>query len=481
MKRKIEVFHSHIEVYPYEEGENRMIEEMYSVWDPTYYHFIRIGYYVKDHILYLPRGTNLNILERSFGTDAQLIKNPDPVEYIKINPLLEPRNRIQEDGVKFLCSEDKFSKGANYGQLSLNLDTGDGKTIALILSIAKHYKCKSIIIVHQTKLKAQWKNEFLKASDIDENEIVDITGSNSMMNIIDGKTEGSIYLVNHQTIHSFANLYGWDKVKEFFNTIKVGVKVYDEAHKYFTNILMIDFFSNTQKTIYLTATFTRNQMKEKIMFKTAFSNCYRFGEETLSYEEKRKHIQYFYVTFSSDIEPVVLSALYNKFGVSSYKYIDYAIKGDENQTLLKVMAVMLRKVENLRGKILVISPKIDSTELVAEYIKKLYPNRSIGVINSERTEDENREAAFSDIISSTSKSLGTGIDIRGLRVIINMEPFTSESNMIQLSGRLREFTPTDDTFFFDIVDISLSDLNKQGLKRKKVMKKKAKEIKEVKF
>ena len=74
------------------------------------------------------------------------------------------------------------------------------------------------------------------------------------------------------------------------------------------------------------------------------------------------------------------------------------------------------------------------------------------------------------------KSLGTGIDIRGLRVLINMEPFTSESNMIQLKGRLREFGPVDYTFMFDLVDVGFKDLATMGEKRKRVMSHHAKEI-----
>lgn len=481
LNRRITVYHTHIEVFPYEQGEVKSLEDSYSVFDPVFYKMTPIAYHVTNNTLYLPRGTNIPSLERLFRTTAIYSRNHDPVKAIKIKPTIEPKSKIQEEAVEFLCSDGRFTRGLEFSQLSLNLEPGDGKTIAAILAIATKYKCKAIVIVHQTKLKNQWKAEFLKASDISEDKIVDITGSDMMLKAIEGKkVKGDIYLVNHQTIHQFGNRYGWDMVSKFFKEIEVGVKIYDEAHKYFSNIMMIDFFSNTEKTFYLTATFTRNDYKEKMMFKRAFGNTYRFGEETSNYAEKRKHIIYYYVTFHSEPDPLLVGQMYNKYSISSYKYIDYALHQDENNTLLKVLGIIMEQVENLAGKIIILSPTIESTEEVAEYIRYNF-DKSVSVINSSRTREENEEATKSDVICSTIKSLGTGIDIRGLRVLINMEPFTSEPNMIQLKGRLREFSKTDDTFMFDLVDLGLKDIGVMGDKRKAVMKKHAKEIRNVKL
>lgn len=482
LRRQIFAYHTHIEVFPYERGENRAIEESYSVFDPVFYKMTPIAYTVIDNRLYLPRGTNLYLLEKAFGAEPVVIKEHDPIKSIKIKPTLEPKSRIQEEAVEFLCSEGRFSRGLECSQLSLNLEPGDGKTIASILALAKTYKCRTIVILHQTKLKLQWKNEFLKASNIDESKIVDIVGSSSMEKVINGKLDGDIFLVNHQTIHQFGDKHGWENVKTFFKKIKVGLKIYDEAHKYFSNIMMIDFFSNTQKTFYLTATFTRTDKKEKYMFKRAFSNAYRFGEETANYEEKRKHVVYYFTTYNSYPHQAQVATMYNKFTISPFKYIDYALKGgDENMTMLKVIHFVMDSIQGLRGKILITSPKIESTEIIAEYIRKNYKNKTVSIINSSKSDEENEGAVLADVISSTVKSLGTGIDIRGLRVLINLEPFTSESNMKQLKGRLREFSEYDDTFMFDIMDIGFKDIARMGNARKDVMKHYAKEIRMLKM
>lgn len=477
MKRRIVAYNTHIEVFPYERGENRSIEDSYSVYDPVFHKWTPIAYTVENSTLYLPRGTNLNMLEQQFHSPAIVSKEYDPVKYINIEPTLEPRSKIQAEAVNFLCSEDRFTVGNEFSQLSLNLDTGDGKTISAILAIALKYKCKTLVIVDQTKLKNLWIKEFLVASTISRDRIFDIVGGDGIFKINAENPDVDIYITTHQTLHSFGSNFGWLTLSKFFKHLNIGVKIYDEAHKYFSNICMIDFFSNTRKTFYLTATFTRNVSKEKMMYKKAFANTYRFGEETLKYKEKRKHTVYYWVTFNSYPEPHIVASMYGLYSISSYKYIDYCLKYDENQTLLKVIGVIYDKVKHLRGKILIVTPKIESTEIVAEYMRSI-SGRNVVVVNSTKNNNDNEDAKNADIISSTMKSLGTGVDIKGLRVIINAEPFTSEINMRQLKGRLREFSEIDDTYLFDIIDVGISDIVKMGEKRKKSMKQIQKELRE---
>ena len=50
-------------------------------------------------------------------------------------------------------------------------------------------------------------------------------------------------MVNNQTLASYARTHGWEELRKFFIKIKVGIKVIDEAHKFFENTLMIDYFT----------------------------------------------------------------------------------------------------------------------------------------------------------------------------------------------------------------------------------------------
>ena len=472
---KINIYFTHIEISPYSPGDNPGIEKSHSSYDKVYHQYIPLSYYVDYPILYLPRGENINRLENIFpNSEVTVFKKPDEYDYfppVEIMP--SPRDRIQEDAIKFLMCEDRFYKGNNFTQFGLNLDTGDGKTICMIHAICR-YHIKSIIICHQSKIKKQWYDAFINMTSIDNSRIIDIDGSECMEDIVNGTIEGDIYIVNHQTIASYANIHGWTGIKDFFRKTKIGIKVFDEAHKFFNNILMVDFFSNTRKTFYLTATFKKNRM-EQSLFKRAFSNLYRFGEETMNYEEKRKHVIYVPVRFHSYPKPEdIIRITSNTYNFSVYEYTDYAIKRDK--TILYVMLKYIRNFYHLRGKILVISAKKDSCEIITEFIKQNVLNKSVDFVHSGRSKEENEKAYESDIIVSTMNSVGTGLNIKYLRIIINMEPHSSETNCLQLKGRLREFSPTDDTFLIDLIDMSFKSVANMAKQRERILSKSVKEI-----
>ena len=164
--------------------------------------------------------------------------------------------------IDFLTSQNAFAKGKFYSQFGLNLDTGDGKTFCMIYAISV-LQVKSIIITHKTRIKEQWQQEFLSKSNIQPESIVMINGSPDMDKIMKRRLSGDIYIVNHPTLTAYANEHGWDQLREFFKRIRVGVKVIDEAHKFFHNMLMIDFNSNVARSFYLTATFSRSDPTRK--------------------------------------------------------------------------------------------------------------------------------------------------------------------------------------------------------------------------
>ena len=125
----------------------------------------------------------------------------------------------------------------------LCLKTGAGKTYCTIaaLSIIRR---RAMIIVDSDKTMKQWKEEFLKFTNLNEKEIYLISGSSSMRKIMNSERDlpYKIYIASHRTISAFAE-DEWESVTEFFHKVKIGVKVYDEAHVEYKNIFMIDSFT----------------------------------------------------------------------------------------------------------------------------------------------------------------------------------------------------------------------------------------------
>ena len=478
--RIINVFNTHIEIYPYYMGDCDRIEKSLSYYDEVYHKNVPIGYYLNNDRLYIPRGVNLMMLQNLLGVIPNISNRPDKSGYLKNYSMrVSPKSEIQKEAINFLLTLDKFSKYRNRSQFGLNLDTGDGKTYCMINAIIT-MNMKTLIIVHKTRLKTQWKEEFLTMSDIPDDEIVDITGSAIINSILsDDSPKGSIFIMNHQTIESYAKLYGWDHVKLFFEHLKIGIKVFDEAHKFFHDILMIDFFSNTYRTYYLTATFGRGAPKEIPIFKRAFTNVCRFGEETFDYEEKRKHINLIVIYYNS--RPEEGTIISTGYGFSNYKFIDYALKYDHRKTLMKVLSKILEQTKNLKGKTLITSPKIETVDYIASYIEDNF-GESVGCVYSKNTREENDNIIKTkNIISSTIKSIGEGDNVKGLRVLINLDPIGSRNLADQLRGRLREYSKEDDTFLFYPVDLGFLECGELFKRILPIMKRKCKSITFVKW
>ena len=479
-KKAIEVFKSHIEVSPYEEGESETIERYMSIYENFSYD--PVGYYVLNDVLYLPRGCNIAFLEKTFRTTAIYRRGSDEYDTFKwIDVTVPPRSKIQTDSIDFLCCKNEFSKYTGSSQQSLTLDTGDGKTYSAVYAILD-YGMDAVIITYLDKIRSQWKDTFLTKTNMQEDDIVLINGSNDMDKVIAGKSVGHVYLVLHQTIGSYAKNNGWLSVREFFKKTKAGIKVIDEAHRYYENTIRIDMFSNTEKTFYLTANFERGERAENALFKKVFSSVVKFGEETKSYEEKRKHIIYVPVLYKSNPTAQQIMETSNFYGFSAVLFSEYALFGDCYGTLISKLKIVFNKALELEGKILITAPRIDDTTYLKEKIKDWligteFENRTVETIHSKHTREENDDtAANADIIISTIKSCGTGVDIPKLRVIINLEPFSSNIISNQLSGRLREYAKDKYTYFFDLIDTSFPNCERQYMSKLRFLKKKCKEI-----
>lgn len=469
----IRIFHTHIEVYPYEKGEQPRLEKIFSTYDPITHAVLPIGYYILNDILYLPRGASTMMLAEMFQTSPEVVTKCDPYTKIKKGvPKFGPKSTMQKDAIDFLCSQDKFAYTSRYSQYGLNLQTGDGKTYAMVCAILK-YKIKAIIVTHQDKIKKQWIKTFDEMTTFPTENLVNISGTNVIESIMKGKISGEIYLVNHQTLEAYAREKGWSAIRELFKKIKVGIKVVDEAHRFFEDTLMLDNFSNCFKSFYLTATYGRSD-SSNALYKRAFSSLIRFGEETINYEEKRKHTNFIVYYFKTKPHRSWYPDVKSRYGFSSYKYIDYELK-QTNDEFMYMLFHLLDSTKNLEGKTLIFSPKIDSVEYIANRVSE-YTGKEVGIIHSNRSAELNQEALQKDIISTTIKSAGEGLDIKGLRILICLEPIGSSNLADQVRGRLREYSPDKDTYMFYPVDVTIPETTMLLKRILPTMKKKCKEI-----
>lgn len=426
----------------------------------------RYAVYCDD--IYIYKNTDLKLLRKvqdllhGLGFTARRKKNSLEIE--NWNPFLlktefgftvKPRELIMEDIRLVKQEEAKCLTVGPLTSLYLTEDfivTHNSYCVAYVVSQLQE---RSLIITHNESIKNQWiKQTFTGMFDYKKTELMNISGSQIMELIMDDLFEAAeVYFVNHQTLRSYLSTHGYLKLGEFFRKLKVGVKVYDEAHLEFANILLMDMFSNTKQTFYLTATFDRSDKTESECFKKAFKSVLAFGEKE-SLEVVQKHIIYHAVYIRSRPNTLQMRKIIPWAGYTATTYSRWAFQVDPNQTAYQTIKSILSKVKELEGKVLIFVSLTEVVDKLAGQLKIDYPEKSVGSFHSKVDKEEKESAIKKDIIVSTIKSTGTGRDIPGLRVIICCDPIASSVQTKQLLGRLRPYGQ-ESTYFFDVVDSSI--------------------------
>jgi len=403
-----------------------------------------------------------------FGKDIENIPNKIDFYHLKIVDIKE----VYQDEAQCITVDDKNHMFLTEGFLPTH-------NTFCVAYASTELQCKTLIITPNTGLKNQWIKTYRNMFDYRPKELLDIAGSPVMEAILnDDARPADIYFVNHQTLRSFLAAHGPYKFKQFFEKLGIGIKVYDESHMEFANILLVDFLSNTDRTWYLTATFDRSDDTESICFKRAFATVDTFGKQE-SAERTKKHVIYHIVNINSKVSPQNRAKLMAYPGFSSAKYGKYAIFDDPNNTAYRAILAILKKTTTMEGKILIFLPLIDAVDEVVKRLKRDYPVKSVAAYHSKIDKDEKESAEKKDIIVSTIKSCGTGRDIKGLRCVISLEPVASKVVTEQTIGRLRPYADDKDTYFFDIISRDITPLNWWHRSRFKVIPSLVKEVVEL--
>lgn len=480
MKPPIILRNTSIVVPEYELGDCEKLELSLSVWDDISFKLIPTGYYwdEENKVLYLPRGLDVSYVAYLLDRKTVVDYVSDPAPPNRIGLRIEPKDDLQRKSLSYLIGVGEFAKYKGRSQLSLNLTTGSGKTYCAVASVAIKKKTP-LIMTHNNNIKNQWRKSFETFTDVSSRDICDLKGSSYIDKIINDpkkKSQYKVYLVNRQTLVSYAKKNGWESLSKVMHELGIGVKVFDEAHLTFHANLMIDFFTNTEATYYLTATMDRSDHKESKIFGLVFKNVPIYGEE--SRKVQPKHINYVSAFFHSKPSYNTKATVYGRMGLDINKYATYLVDNDNFLTAIEELIDKLREIRT--GRILVMTSSINSTFKMQAELKEMFPDLKIGVYNSEVPDEEKLYYLDnSDIIATTPKSLGTGTDIPGLKIVINTEPYASGVTADQVAGRLRYDGDKTKSLYVEMVDRAFPDALKRHKKRLKVFEKKCAAILEL--
>lgn len=474
---KIVVRRTHIDIYDYDLGDNRSLEASLSVWDKTTHRLIPKGYVydMENRVLMIPRGVSIHKLEMSFNTQAEVDYSFDQYRtfYQEVSLKYKPRSEDQIEAIKFILAMDKYKENERKSMLSLNLNTGKGKTYCAIASMA-YLGIASIIISPTLDLLDQWNRFILEYTDINPDKIYKISGSPSIQKLLSrDPATYDIFLCSHATLNSYGNTYGWENVGALFKYLGIGLKYYDECHLNFENMLLIDSYTNTFMSYYLTATMGRSNFSEDIIFQTYFSNVPSIN---LFNKEEDPHTRYVAIKYNSKPSPLDIEYCKNNYGLDRMKYPGYVVDQPNFENLLYIL---MEKALAKPGKCLWYIGTNEGILRVKNWIYEHYPEMigNVGVFTSLVTDPEIKAQQLErKIILSTTKSAGAAIDIKDLVETVNLaEPFKSRVLAQQTLGRTRN----NNTIYKDIVDLGFDQTRKFYNFKRPIFKKYATDCSEV--
>lgn len=462
---KIEVRHTSIVINNYEMGDCKQLEYYFSKWNRITFSVSYIGIYYDEQNkrLFLPRGIDIPFVENHVHANAVLVARPDPYDKINIRLKSLPRDDVQREALMFMLGEGKYRYNKEKSQLSVNLNTGAGKTYATIAAIA-YMGVKAIIITSRTGWLEQWKDKLLEYTDIEKDEIFMISGSPSINRLLKrGSDKYKIFLCNDSTIRSYAESNGWEAITRLFREIKVGVKAFDEAHLHFDNMAMIDFYTNTTLTYYVTATPARSDEEENRIYSYYFKTV---PSIELFDEENDPRTRYLAIIFNSKPSAMNLSDCRNRYGLDRNAYTNYIVGSPIFNQLMHVIMDIIIKTN---GKVLIYIGTNAAIQRIYEWIETYYNEfiNDVGIYTSMITTNK-KEQLEKKIILSTTKSCGAASDIANLKAtIVLAEPFKSEVLARQTLGRTR----ARDTIYIDCVDEGFAAIKRYYLAKKAVFEK----------
>lgn len=467
--RDLIVKNSRIEITNYIFGDYKSIEKEFSIYDHINHclYYKGIEYDSKNRILKLPRGSNILKLENVLDKCAYVDTNFDP--YDKVSTTLfssMPRDDDQIKAIQFMTGEGKYTENKKKSQLFLNLPTGKGKTYCTIYSIAV-LQLRAMVIASNSGWLDQWSDFIKQYTNIKPSEIYMISGEPSITRLLKKGAEGIKYiLATHSTIRSYGEKYGWGKVTELFRRLRIGIKVYDEAHLDFDNICKIDYNTNTYKTFYVTATAAKSDKKMDYIYKKYFENVPFIN---LFHEDTDPHTKYISILFNShptDRE-VIQICNRNAYGFDRHLYTNYLVT---KFNYYFVLITILKLALSMNGKCLIYIGTNDAILKTYEWIGNNIPwlINDVGIYTSLVSEEQKADQLNNKIILSTTKSAGAASDIKDLKmtVVLN-EPFKSEVIAKQTLGRTRN----PKTYYFDVVDLGFAPTQRYYKVKKKIFEK----------
>lgn len=496
---KVNLHPTRIVVEGYREKDAAKIEKFLSVYEPAIfsYTYEAFRYDAETEVMIFPIGINLDMLlallkKKTSKLEIVDYRNSENLPTVKnsvIKMKYSDRNEVQKKAVSFLIGAPQ----SRSGQRLLSLSTGEGKTYCAVKFIALTQRIP-LIVLDRKNILTQWIDRIKEYTDTTEDEIFTISGKASVTKLLNmpikERKKYKFFLAVHRTLSTLIQ-EDEDWMLELMDKLNISVKIIDEAHAEFKSTTNIDLISDIF-TIYLTATPSRSNQHEDLVFQNIYREVPRFSSEWIKSEldipEKFVNVLLLRTnTKPSEEDKAILETKSSGYGFSVSEYSNFIMRERQDTYSLPLMDIYFDfLIDNgkIKRKTAILVKNINILDYLYDEFEREMKNRNItGYTMSKyhnKVKKKEKDVAFdADIIFTTDSSFGKGVDVAGLVAVISTITTSSLSGTEQMFGRLR-YIDGEDLFFIDIIDDGFAKLRTQLTNRKKIYKKKAKSINEIK-
>ena len=234
-------------------------------------------------------------------------------------------------------------------------------------------------------------------------------------------------------------------------TIGIGFKIYDEAHRDIRNMIMINAFSNVNRTLYLSGDKRQSNDIRTTKFKRIFQTT-DFIIPDKEMTDKLRYIVGVVVKYTTDPTPLDVCGCYTKEGFSFFNFMKYQIEKDEFYEALFYTLDNIIKLNSNNNRIVILTHMIEHVDDIYEKVSSRYSHILFGKYHSGIDDEEKDNVKQNaECIISTYSSFSTGMDAANIRYVISTSPCSIIDDN-QSSGRARPLSTGEDCFYFMLND-----------------------------
>lgn len=355
----------------------------------------------------------------------------------KLKPNMDFRDDLQRDYNDYLLT--------NKDTFLCTMQTGKGKTGSTIISLMKRQTISRFLLLIPPKFHLIWEDAFKKFTDISSENILIVSGRDALYNLVNIKPNISVVIISPPTLREY--------FKDYFSGVKMPIKpsdimkyvgseyiILDEAHNDFNNLYINVLALNPKKVIMLTATYESSKDDRKV---TKFKDMIIPEADRMPKQELDKYVNVVFCQFRFDnIQTLKYTNPVMKWYSHAILEANIVKTSTRYRNYFDMIIYFVNKYHDGKNRILFLFSTKDMVRNFYMYLKKnnIYGKKKLAMFIEGDKDKSNLRA---DVIISTDKSCGTGVDIEDVQVTMNTISTESEYFGVQSSGRNRKMDKTE--------------------------------------